>query len=251
MANLQSDEFMPAQTIPATSDAGQEEVQMRWYPAFQVSHRQTFVDLARKAVTLRPDLFSAHETLGGLLLATGRYEEAVQALSKAMTEFPSEPKLYLMLADAYLRSRQASLAWSVLQQIPVTQGNDLDLSIDHLTLSLRALERLKVIDDAATVAAELLKIDPVNDDALQYLAHFSRTKNNPEIMLELCEAALAHQPGHTVAHYELALTYAFLGRSDEARAMMDLHQFVKIADLAKPPRVTEMLWSFKTRYLRR
>jgi Flp pilus assembly protein TadD len=72
---------------------------MFWKPVLSANKRQALVDLARDAVAFHPDLLSTREGLGGLLLAAGRYDEAVQVLSKAITMFPSEPGLYLMLAS--------------------------------------------------------------------------------------------------------------------------------------------------------
>jgi Flp pilus assembly protein TadD len=208
---------------------------MLWKPVLSANKRQVFVDLAREAVALQPDLPSIQESLGRLLLATGGCDEAIQVLSKAITTFPSEPGLFLMLADAYYRKRQPSLAWSILLQTPRVPVNDRKLTINRLTLILQTLESLEGFDDAANVAADLLKIDPANQYALECSVRFSRKKGNPEIVLHLLQEALNHQPGHTTAYYELALTYALLGRSDEARAMIDLNRFIKVIDLGTPP----------------
>jgi uncharacterized protein (TIGR02466 family) len=112
--------------------------------------------------------------------------------------------------------------------------NDREQTIKRLTLTLQTLESLKSFDDAANLAAELLKIDPANKSAIIYLASFLRKKGNPEIMLHILQTALNQQPGHTVAYYELALTCAILGRSDEALAMIDINRFTKIIDLEPP-----------------
>ncbi|CAJ0888710.1 hypothetical protein AMST5_03900 [freshwater sediment metagenome] len=207
---------------------------MKWVQLLRESRRQAFVDLARKAVTLQPSLLSTQEALGSLLLAACEYDEAIQVLSRAVVTLPTAPTLHLMLADAYFQKGESALAWSALQRSPISPGECSRLSIERLTLGLRILECLNAFDDAAKIATNLLQFDPVNEHALRYLANYSRSKGNLESVLDICQAALAHQTGNTSAYYELALTFALMGRRDEAQEMMNLNQFINVLDLENP-----------------
>lgn len=207
---------------------------MQWMPLLNGSHQRAFLDLARKAHAMHPDLLSVHVTLGGLLLSTREYEEAIRVLSNTINAFPSEPKPFLMLADAYHRTSQSALAFDILKRVPASYANDPNSTLDYLTLKLRTLKRLKALDDAVEVAVDLLGMDPINDYALRLLASFARTKGDLKPLLGTLYAALAHQPGHTTAQYELATTLALLKRADEAKEALHLDRHIKITDLDPP-----------------
>ena len=67
---------------------------MPWYGP---KYRPIFIDLARKATALRPDIEKNWERLALRLIGTGEYEEAIAVLSEAVSKFPTEPRLHLIL----------------------------------------------------------------------------------------------------------------------------------------------------------
>src|SRR6266480_3461610 len=187
---------------------------------------QIVVDLARKAIARRPDFTRNWERLSWHLLGIGEYEEAIAVLAEAVSRFQTEPRLHLMLADAYYRAQRLDLAHEVLQRSPAVPIENRGLTIYRLKLLLKLLMAMEAGKDAAQVAAETLELDPTNINALKVLGEFSRKNGNPELMLPICQAALKREPGHTQAYYELALGYAILGCFEEAQRLIDLDRFI-------------------------
>jgi tetratricopeptide (TPR) repeat protein len=189
-----------------------------------------FIDLVRKAAALRPYIVKNWELLARLLLRAGEEEEAIAVLTEAISSLPREPRLHLMLAHAYYRARRFNLVQEVLHRAPAVPIDDRETTIFYLEL----LMRTRVAKDAAQVATATLALDPTNVEALIALGKASRENGRPEIMIPLCQAALKHEPGHTQARYELAVAFTMLGRSEEARQLIDLDQFVTVTEVATP-----------------
>jgi uncharacterized protein (TIGR02466 family) len=193
-------------------------------------NRLIFIDLARKATALRPDIVKNWEGLALHLLGTGEYEEAAAVLSQAISRFPTEPRLHLMLADAYDRGQRLDLAHEVLHLTPAIPIDDREMTLYRLNL----LMRTKAVKNAGQVATDTLALDPTNITALTLLGKVSRKNGHPEIMLPFCQAALKHDPGHSQARYELAFAFTILGHFEEAKKLIDLAQFITVIDVVKP-----------------
>jgi hypothetical protein len=58
-------------------------------------------------------------------------------------------------------------------------------------------------------------------------------------MISPCNTALKHQPGHTQARYELAVAFMILGRSKEARGLIDLDRFITVSEVVTPQSYTD------------
>src|SRR5262245_49451431 len=91
-------------------------------------NRLIYIDLARKATALRPDIVKNWETLALHLLGTGDYEEAAAVLAEAISRFPTEPRLHLMLADTYDRGQRLDLAHEVLHLTPAVPIDDREMT---------------------------------------------------------------------------------------------------------------------------
>jgi uncharacterized protein (TIGR02466 family) len=193
-------------------------------------YQSIVVDLARKATALRPDVMKTWERLAWHLLKTGKHEEAAAALADAISRFPTEPRLQLMLAEAYDRAKRLDLAHEILHRLPPTPIGDRETTLYRLEL----LMRTKAAKNAVQVAADTLALDPTNMWALRLLGKVSRKKGNPEIMIPFCEAALRDDPANSQARYELAFTFAILERFEEAQKLINLDQFITVSDLAIP-----------------
>jgi uncharacterized protein (TIGR02466 family) len=197
----------------------------------QHKYQPIFMDLARKAAALRPDIVKNWEGLAWRLLGAGEYEEAIEALTKAVSKFPTEPRLHLMLADTYYQARQFDLAHKILHRISEVSINDRETIIYRLEL----LMTTKAVKDLGQVAINTLAVDPTNMTALRILASETRKNGNHEIMIPICQTALQHEPGHTQAHYELAHAFMSVGRSEEAQELIDINRFVTVTELGTPP----------------
>jgi uncharacterized protein (TIGR02466 family) len=192
--------------------------------------RRIFIDLARKATALRPDIVKNWERLARRLVGNREYEGAIAVLVEAVSKFPAEPRFHLMLADTYYEARQFDLAHDVLRRAPAVPIDDRETTVYHRELLIRT----KVANDPGQVATEMLALDPTNISALRVLGKISRKNGNPEIVIPFCQAALKHEPGHTQARYELAVAFTMLRRSEEARQLINLDQFIAVTDVVTP-----------------
>ncbi|MDP1907712.1 MAG: putative 2OG-Fe(II) oxygenase, partial [Hyphomicrobium sp.] len=193
---------------------------MRWDISADRNKRGLIVELARKAVALRPDDARQWELFAHSLLLMERDDEAVAALTDAVARLPAVPKLPLMLADIHHRRGHGDLFDRVMRQVPEIPADDLATTLYRLELLMKAA----AASDAVRIAREILARDPTHDAAMERLAY--TLKGSPEIMIPICRAALDRKAGHVLARYELAAAYARLGRSDQARNLIDLDRFV-------------------------
>jgi tetratricopeptide (TPR) repeat protein len=203
---------------------------MLWDMPTDTNKLPIVLDLARKAIALRPDVAENWETLARLLLSTGKVEETIAVLTEGISVLETAPRLHLMLAHAYYQVRRFDLMHEVLDRAPAIPINDREMTIFRHELLMKTLTG----SEAGQAAAKVLALDPTNKEALTILGRSSRQSGNPEIMVPVCETALSHKPEHTRARYELAVAFAMLGRSADARRLIDLEQFVTVTDLATP-----------------
>jgi Flp pilus assembly protein TadD len=189
----------------------------------------TSIALYRKATALRPDVANNWYMLASFLIEAKQNEEAVAVLRQAISKLPTDPKLYLILAQIHHTTRRATLAREVLERAPAVPEDDRDMIISRLTLLIDI-----GVADKAQAATDILALDPVNSYALMLLGAVTRRTGSSQKMIPFCRAALDAEPGHTRARYELAVALARLGRSQEARQMIDLNQFVRVIDLRPP-----------------
>ena len=93
---------------------------------------------------------------------------------------------------------------------------------------------LFTITDASQIAREALALDLTSDVAIELLGRTARRNATLEAMIPICQAAMKQRTGHVQARYELAVAYAHLGRSEEARQLIDLDRFVTVTNVAAP-----------------
>ncbi|MGQ0584122.1 MAG: 2OG-Fe(II) oxygenase family protein [Reyranella sp.] len=206
---------------------------MRWDLSADRARRGVVVELARKAVALRPDDARQWELLAHALLLMDRDDEAVAVLTDAAARLPAAPKLALMLAGIHHRLGRGDLFDRVMRQVPEIPADDLPATLHRLELLMKAA----AATDSARIAHEILARDPTHDAAMECLAY--ALKGSPEVMIPICRAALDRKADHVLARYELAASYARLGRSDDARTLIDLDRFVldrfvMVTDVAAP-----------------
>ena len=116
------------------------------------NNRAVIIDLARKATALRPDVVKNWYMFASYLLQAGEVEKAITALTTAISKLPTDPRLYLMLADAYHRTRRVDLVREVLQRAPTIPMGDREMTISRFELLMKA----GIADDEAQVATNTL-----------------------------------------------------------------------------------------------
>jgi hypothetical protein len=183
------------------------------------------IELARKATVLHPEALRSWEILAGHFSSRGENEEAIAVLTDAVSKLPTNPTVHLLLAAAYSRAGQFARARAILDSAPPVPTNELETAILRLELLLTT----RRTDDNVQLALDLLAIDPTNVVAIKVVR-----KKGPKATIAACRVALERDPGHTWARYQLAVALATLGRSEEARRLIDLDQFVTVADLPTP-----------------
>jgi Flp pilus assembly protein TadD len=204
---------------------------MLWHEDSQSSkHLLAILDLARKATALRPDVVNNWCMLASFLIQVGENEKAITVLTEAISKLPPDPRLCVMLASAYHQTRRVDLLREVLQRTPAIPIDDRETTISRLELLMKS----RIANDEAQVATDTLALDPLNSHALMVLGTVSRNNGQPQVVLPFCRAALERNPGHIRARYELAVSFAMLGHSEQARQLIDLDRFVKVVDLAPP-----------------
>jgi uncharacterized protein (TIGR02466 family) len=112
----------------------------------------------------------------------------------------------------------------VLAAAPPIAGDDPDTANYRLDLLVKAQSS----KDTTRFASDALALDPTNAAAIADLAKISREQGTPENMIPICQAALERAPGHVQARYELAVTFAILGKPDAARQLIDIDKFVTV-----------------------
>jgi Flp pilus assembly protein TadD len=192
-------------------------------------HLPAIIDLARKATAFRPDIVKNWYMLASLLIQAGEDEQAITVLTEAISKLPPDPRLYEMLARAKHQAPRVDLLREVLQRAPAIPIDDRETTISRFELLMKSR-----IADEAQVATDTLALDPLNSHALSVLGRVSRNNGQLQIMVPFCKAALERDPGHTRARYELAVAFAMLGRSEQARQLIDLDRFIEVIDLAPP-----------------
>ena len=201
---------------------------MFWDGTIDTNKLKAIIDLARKATVLQPYAPKNWEALARLLLRTGEAEEAIAALNEAISRLPAEPRLHLMLAGAYHRTERLDRVREVIHGVPTIPSDDREMAIYRLEV----LMETRVSEDSAQIAKDTLALDPTNVKALEVLGQASRKIGSPEMMIPICQGALKHDPMHTRARYELVVALTMLGRSEDARQLIDLNQFVRIIEVA-------------------
>ena len=202
---------------------------MRWNTRADGRSR-AFVELARKAAALQPDDPGNWVLLARTLTRAGAHDEALSVLTEAVTRLPAAPQLHLLQATACCRLGHFDRARRVLAEAPALPQDDRGLTLSRLRIEME----ITPARDAVGLAREALALDPACGTALEILGLEARHAGSPDIMLPLCQAALAREPGHARARYELARAYAGLGRAEDARQVIDLHRFVGVTDLPPP-----------------
>ena len=71
----------------------------------------------RKAIELKPDYADAYSDLASLLISDGKGPQAVEALTKAATDFPADPKMQFAYAWTLFNAGQAQEAEAVFKKV--------------------------------------------------------------------------------------------------------------------------------------
>jgi len=120
----------------------------------------------RQALALAPDHALALSNLGRLLLAKGRYAEAVACVEKAVAAAPDNARYRFQLAKTLERAKRPREAMARFEEFLATDPQDVDAWIG-LARACKALGRP---DEAQAHYQHALELDPHDDAVLQAIA---------------------------------------------------------------------------------
>lgn len=166
----------------------------------------------RRALVLNPAYAEAHNNLGNALQDMGRPEESVSSYNAAVQYNPQ-------YAEAYCNCGRALQALSERSEAVGAFRRALELKPDyvkaHRSLG-EVLWELGHIEDARASFERALSLDPEDEDTCVSLAVFFERSSKLEDGLAMAERALRIKPGYVQAHVLAAKCERRLGREQEA-----------------------------------
>jgi tetratricopeptide (TPR) repeat protein len=150
-----------------------------------------------------------------LLAEMGKVDEAASDLKK-MFDGKTDRETYVSLADVYEKGRKWDDEAKALDSAERLSGND-DERINVWFMRGAMYERMNKVEKADTEFNKVLKADPDNANAMNYIGYMYADRNQKlEESLKLILAALEREPGNGAYLDSLGWVYYKLGRYDEA-----------------------------------
>jgi len=172
----------------------------------------------QRAIDLNPSYPEAHQWYAELLWATGRYEEAVKEIRKALEREPFTPILNVNLGVALMFGKHIAEAEQVFRK---TLDMDPNFPIVHHGYA-QVLILQKRFDEAVTETEKTVQAIPESSYYRGYLgyacARAGKTERARKILGELIEEAKTKY----VSWMGIANIYAGLGEKDHAFAALEL-----------------------------
>jgi tetratricopeptide (TPR) repeat protein len=159
-------------------------------------------------------------SVGANLNVAGAYDEAVTAYSKAIGLNPTNPSIYLALAQ--LQASQNKLDDSLESVISALQLKN--NYIDALSLILRIYISKGDVKNAVTAVEASIQADPTNPLPVFQLGVLLYSSADYADAVLAFEKALSLQPVYANASYLLGLTYARLNKVPEALNQFEIVQ---------------------------
>lgn len=159
-----------------------------------------------------PPLASCYFWLGNSYYLNNQYQEAVEALIKAVELNPRAADYYTQLANAYLGLNQFEKAIQVAKRsIAIEQNNPFAYHI--LSKIYRAMGKY---DEAIDSLKRSIELEPKAIDRHVSLANLYAETGNYEQAIEVLKKALEISPRHRNARFYLSYYYMSAGRFEEA-----------------------------------
>jgi Flp pilus assembly protein TadD len=202
---------------PITSAAAMALWQVRGEAADVTGDSATSELAWRTIVAAAPADWRAWSNLGNALAAQGRWDEAAEAIEKALGFNPSERPLWRNLAGALTSADRHLDALRVTQDWARAIGPSAEQAILRGG-NLVALQRL---EEAEQAYREALELAPENAEALQGLGYVYERTGRADQVGEVLDAALAAGLSTDQLGYLPAIRALDEGRLDEAEALLE------------------------------
>jgi cytochrome c-type biogenesis protein CcmH/NrfG len=112
----------------------------------------------RKAIEIKPDYADAYSNLASVLISSGKGPMAVEALTKAATDFPEDPKVQFAYGWTLFNTGQASEAEVVLKKVATLDPQNAEVQYYLGTIAVGQSK----IPDAVTFLEKYLTMNPTN-----------------------------------------------------------------------------------------
>ena len=184
--------------------------------AFRDGDLATAQERLKTATELAPDRAEPHRVLGLVLIAGRRYDEAIDAMRKAIKLDPQDERARLALADALVASGRLDEA-----------GRELEQTLQALTASGRARYALGLVYQRqgryADARGELAKAAAMNpllgeNSIYQSMGAMARSQQDYDGAIDAFSARVDLVPNDPRAHRELGDMYFRQGRHEQALA---------------------------------
>lgn len=199
----------------------------------------------KKYTELNTKDFDANRRIGEINYEKKNYSEAITNLEMYLTTKPNDVKVILMLVDSYERTQRQTKALELLEKAKELKSKDPDvrerlytmykkegkqdkalkeitelasISKDnkHRTFLFHELVGANKYDEAAKVADEIHKSDPLNFDGIMAVATIQRLQQKYNEAIESFKSALYIKYDHAPAFYGRAEAHLALKEYDRA-----------------------------------
>ncbi len=168
--------------------------------------------LYRQTLDRNPSAWLAHGNLGGLLVKSGRYEEAIEHLAVARKFHPEKTETTYNLALALLGLHRTVDAIPLLEELVRSNPDDVE-SLGRLG---DALLQLNQVQPAIGYYERAIRLKPDLPAVQSNLGNALLATDRLEEGVNHLEQALRLNPDDLEAHFNLGLVLAHLGRLPEA-----------------------------------
>jgi Flp pilus assembly protein TadD len=167
-----------------------------------------------KALELHPHQADAHSNLGLLLTHMGRADEAMSHLTKALALQPQDADVHNNLGMLLTRMGRPDEAMPHYQKALELQPNH---ARAHSNIG-DLLANMGRIDEAEAHYREALQVNPEDADAHNHLGSLLAKQGRTKEAIAHFREAIESSPTHAYAHNNLGFLLAGMGRTDEAIA---------------------------------
>jgi len=188
---------------------------------------------------------AVHERLqvGAGHLQSGRIDQAITELKKALALDPRSAAAHLLLGQAYLALRSVSLVAEAKAELQQALDIDPTLLWAHFYLAKVYMDQGRP-DKAKEELQSGLRSRPGVPHFLSLLGEVERKLGHPDLAIQLNEQALKGDPALTPAYYYIGLAYMDLKQEDQAITALE-------QSIASPHVAPEMYLTLGSLYARK
>lgn len=163
---------------------------------------------------LEPSNLDSHQTLGNLLVAEGRPEDALMHYSKALalTDEKNRSRLLKQISTTLVRYGSEAQALGLIEKLAIAYPDSADVALAHASVA----GKLKRYDVADTAINRTLQLDPHNNNAAGFKFGLMLLQNNAENAEKFAAAYLKKNTDALILRSALARHYLENGKLKQA-----------------------------------